>query len=244
MNAQILAASLLGIVFLPVLASAAQVTVQSGPNRAYLLELYTSEGCSSCPPAESWLSTLRQSPRLWKDVVPVAFHINYWDDLGWKDSLATQATTDRQRAYAAAWGASNIYTPAFVLNGGEWRDRDLDSIPATTTQAGMLSATLDENGDVHVTFHPLMKISGKWQAHVALLGLGVSSDVKAGENRGRRLVHDFVALDFQESEMNGELPTAVFHLPPDKVKSGHSALAVWITEAGKLEPLQAAGGDI
>jgi len=222
---------------------AADVTVQSGPARTNLLELFTSEGCSSCPPAEEWFSNLRQSPRLWKEVVPIAFHINYWDDLGWTDPLATQAFTDRQRAYAASWGAGNVYTPAFVLNGNEWRDRDLDSVPAPGTDAGKLSATLHGNGDVQISYHPLSGTGNTLEAHAALLGFGVSSDVKAGENSGRRLVHDFVVLALQSVKMEGETPTVTLQLPMDKMKSGQSALAVWITEAGKLEPLQAAGGE-
>jgi hypothetical protein len=183
----------------------ADVTFQSGPSRTSLLELYTSEGCSSCPPAESWFSTLRQSPRLWKDIVPVAFHVNYWDDLGWTDSLASPAFTTRQRDYAAAWGADSVYTPAFVLNGREWRDRDLDSIPASEGKPGTLSATLHKNGDVQVTFLPSAAMPGKLQAFVALLGYGVTSDVKAGENSGRTLIHDFVALDLQKSALGGNL---------------------------------------
>jgi hypothetical protein len=241
---RILKAFLLGVVLLLGLARATDVTVQSGPARTYLLELFTSEGCSSCPPAENWLATLRASPRLWQEVVPLAFHINYWDDLGWKDMLATPAFTNRQRDYAAAWGAPNIYTPEFVLNGREWRDRDLDSISTAKMETGTLSATVRENGDVQVTFHPLTKTAVQWQAHAALLGFGVSSDVKAGENGGRRLVHDFVVLDLQGAEMNGKVPNALMHLPQEKIKNGRTAFAVWITEAGKLEPLQAAGGNL
>jgi hypothetical protein len=86
-----------GLLALAGWACAGELSVQSGPARAHLLELYTSEGCSSCPPAEQWFSTLKQSPRLWKEIVPVAFHVNYWDQLGWKDKLASPANTARQR---------------------------------------------------------------------------------------------------------------------------------------------------
>jgi hypothetical protein len=88
---------------------------QSDKTQTALVELYTSEGCSSCPPAEEWFSTLSANPGLWKQFVPVAFHVDYWDDLGWKDSFATPAYTQRQRDYAAAWGSSSVYTPGFVL---------------------------------------------------------------------------------------------------------------------------------
>jgi hypothetical protein len=89
--------SIFGLLALAGWAGAGELCVQSGPARAHLLELYTSEGCSSCPPAEQWFSTLKQSPRLWKQIVPVAFHVNYWDQLGWKDKLASPANTARQR---------------------------------------------------------------------------------------------------------------------------------------------------
>ena len=80
-----------------------------------LLELYSSEGCSSCPPAEAWLGNLRETPGLWRDFVPVAFHVNYWDRLGWPDRFASKAFTDREYVYASAWGSGTVYTPCFVL---------------------------------------------------------------------------------------------------------------------------------
>lgn len=222
-------------------SQAADVTVQSGPNRTHLLELFTSEGCSSCPPAERWFSTLRQSPRLWKEIVPVAFHVDYWDALGWTDSLASKANTNRQRAYAASWGTKTVYTPGFVLNGAEWRDRDLEAIPSPGGDGGKLAARFAEDGLVQITYSPLTKSTKGWQAYTALLGFGVSSDVKAGENGGRRLIHDFVVLSLQTSEMSGDTPHATLRLPARNVKRGQSAFAVWITETGELEPLQAAG---
>src|SRR6476646_4780454 len=69
---------------------------ESGPQRIHLIELFTSQGCSSCPPAEAWLSKLKSEPRLWKDFVPIAFHVDYWDRLGWRDPFATKEWTARQ----------------------------------------------------------------------------------------------------------------------------------------------------
>ena len=223
---------------------AAEITVQSGPARVHFLELFTSEGCSSCPPAERWFSTLRASPRLWKDFVPVAFHVDYWDNLGWKDRLASAAHTARQRSYAAAWGTGTVYTPGFVLDGREWQGRDLGGIPTPAGHVGVLTATLRDSGEVVVTFQPAAKGAGRWQAHAALLGLGVSSDVKAGENGGRKLQHDFVALAHESAAMvaNGDEARASLKLPAGKMARGQTALAVWITEAGKTGPVQAAGG--
>jgi len=86
-----------------------------------LLELFTSEGCSSCPPAETWLSGLRSAPGLWKEFVPASFHVDYWDYLGWRDPWASKIFSYRQRDYAQSWHSDSIYTPGFVLNGREWR---------------------------------------------------------------------------------------------------------------------------
>jgi len=76
---------------------------RSRESQTALLELYTSEGCSSCPPAEVGWSKLKTSAGLWLDFVPIAFHVDYWDDLGWPDPFATPTASKRQRAYAATW---------------------------------------------------------------------------------------------------------------------------------------------
>src|SRR5690242_2519357 len=118
--------------------NAQPITFQSSESQTSLLELYTSEGCSSCPPAETWLSRLKESPGLWKDFVPIAFHVDYWDYLGWRDSWSTKAFTDRQHAYARTWRNGSVYTPGFVLNGKEWRTWSRSqSVPTSTAQPGI-----------------------------------------------------------------------------------------------------------
>ncbi|MEN9676720.1 MAG: hypothetical protein RIS76_2616 [Verrucomicrobiota bacterium] len=87
-----------------------------------MIELFTSEGCSSCPPAEKWLGSLGDQPGLWRDFVPVAFHVDYWDGLGWADRFASVENTRRQERYATHWRNRGVYTPGFVLNGTEWRE--------------------------------------------------------------------------------------------------------------------------
>jgi hypothetical protein len=105
------------LLFACISATAAPVVFQSSTRQVSLLELYTSGGCSSCPPAETWLSKLKTSGGLWRDFVPVAFHVDYWNNLGWKDRFSDEQYTERQKSYAQLWSASNIYTPEFVLNG-------------------------------------------------------------------------------------------------------------------------------
>ena len=95
-------------------------TFESGAAQTTLLELFTSEGCSSCPVAEKWLSQFKTNSDLWKKIVPVAFHVDYWDNLGWPDRFAKAEFTLRQRRYAASWPTGAVYTPAFVVNGKEW----------------------------------------------------------------------------------------------------------------------------
>src|SRR5580698_1073863 len=107
---------------MPVIAETNNVRFQSPPTQTALLELYTSEGCSSCPPAEDWLNRLKSSPGLWTDFVPLAFHVDYWDRLGWSDPWASTSFSDRQRSYTKLWRGHSLYTPGFVLNGKEWRD--------------------------------------------------------------------------------------------------------------------------
>src|SRR5689334_10736263 len=126
--------------FLSTSLPAAGVSLRSGPERVHLLELYTSEGCSSCPPAEAWINELRNSPLLWKAIVPVTLHITYWDYLGWRDAFARPEFTQRQQAFAGQWNAANVYTPEFVLDGTEWRRGSLPA--AGPEKPGLLQAQL------------------------------------------------------------------------------------------------------
>lgn len=220
-----------------------QVTFQSGPGRTHLMELFTSEGCSSCPPAERWMSQLLQDPRLWRDFVPVVFHVDYWDQLGWRDRFATKAHTARQRKYSATWGTATIYTPGFVLDGQEWKARSLEALVSTDGDAGLLTATFERGKPLVVTFQA--PHAGRWDAQVVILGFGMSSDVVAGENRGRKLLHDFVALSSATKAlaMQGQIGRAEFDLA-DRLPSGDLGLAVWVTKANDLRPVQAVGGKL
>src|SRR6266404_9649783 len=228
-------------------AQNAPLTFQSSGKQTALIELYTSEGCSSCPPAEAWLSHLRTSPGLWKDFVPLAFHVDYWDHLGWRDPWASKSFSDRQRTYAKQWRSDSIYTPGFLLNGKEWRDWSArkDGPKSVGVKAGVLTVRSSDTNLWQVSFAPANAASADYEVHAALLAGGLSSNVKAGENRGRLLSHDFVVLTFAIASLirsddvaHGEF---VFSQQRSVAKSD-LALAVWITAAGRLEPLQATGG--
>src|SRR4029434_8268682 len=100
---------------------AQELRFQSSAKQTALIELYTSEGCSSCPPAEAWLSQLKADPGLWTSFVTVAFPVDYWDNRGWRHRLSAAKFTARQRASGVEWGGDSLYTPAFAVNGREWR---------------------------------------------------------------------------------------------------------------------------
>jgi hypothetical protein len=223
------------------------LTFQSFGEQTALIELYTSEGCSSCPPAETWLSRLKEAPGLWKDFVPLAFHVDYWDYLGWRDPWASKSFSERQRAYAKQWRSDSIYTPGLVLNGKEWRDWSgrTDAPKSAGVKTGVLTVSSSDTNRWQVNFAPVIPDGVSYEVHAALLASGSSSDVKAGENRGRILRHDFVVLAFVKAPLarSGDLALGEFVLGKRRNEAQSSlALAVWITPTGRLEPLQATGG--
>ncbi len=240
----------LGLAAALVPAAAASTRFSSGPGRVALIELYTSEGCSSCPPADAWLGHLKDKPGLWTEFVPVQFHVDYWDGLGWKDRLASKGFTARQYAYATDWGSQNVYTPCFVRNGVEWKTQ-WGSVGGPAAPTGTLSADLGDDGMVRVEFRPgpaaRMSPDGLYEVHLALLGGGFTSKVTAGENSGATLTHEFVVLVLAHQVLAPAAPgaalSAAFPLPHLSVPPpARRALAAWITPHKELAPVQAVGG--
>jgi hypothetical protein len=158
-------------------AFAAPRRAVSGPLRASLLELYTSEGCSSCPPADDFVNGL--AARFGDRVLPLAFHVDYWDEIGWPDPFARHEWAVRQRERSPA----GLYTPELLLDGHEIRARQL--APATESATVQIELELDGNRAT------VLASGGKWM-YLALTESNLVVDVKAGENRGRRLRHDHV----------------------------------------------------
>ncbi|MCF3651549.1 DUF1223 domain-containing protein [Synoicihabitans lomoniglobus] len=216
---------------------------RSGPSAVPLVELFTSEGCSSCPPAEHWLGELRHDQGLWRDFVPVAWHVNYWDRLGWPDKFAAPAYTDRQYAYAQSWRSGRVYTPGFVRAGQEWtpREHGLSRSDDDDAPVGVLTAEVAD-GKVTVRFE-IGNERTNLVAHVALLGGGIASDVRRGENRGKQLEHEFLVLGWRSTPLR---PGGEAHLTlpasAEDVAPVRQAVAIWISRQGDPGPLQATGG--
>jgi hypothetical protein len=219
---------------------------ESGPAQVHLIELYTSEGCSSCPPAEKWLNQFTTSPDLWKRVVPVAFHVDYWDGLGWPDIFASRAFTERQYGYAAHWGNSSVYTPGIVVDGREGNSTfNPDALSGdASVNAGKLKVQI-LGKSVMVTFVTTQKFPRTLQCQVALLGNGIRSEIKRGENGGQTLIHDFVVLKMNTASLvattDGMIYSATLTLPEREVPC-RRALAVWVEDPAVGRPLQATGG--
>jgi hypothetical protein len=222
----------------PALADARQF--DSGTRRVSLLELFTSQGCNSCPPAERWLGDLRDDPRLWRELVPVAFHVDYWDGLGWRDQFARAEFSQRQRNYHREGLVRGVYTPGFVFDGHEWRGWfGRGALPAVESPRGRLQVSLDDN-EIRAEFDGNAD-SSRLKLHIAVLGVGIESAIGAGENRGRKLSQDFSVLGYRESLASDDrwrvgLPV---YAAPDGARL---ALAAWVSRADSQLPLQATGG--
>jgi hypothetical protein len=177
----------------------AACSARSGVQVVPLVELYTAEGCSSCPPADRWLSRqVGHAPANW-----LAFHVDYWDSLGWRDRFAAPAHTQRQRERAWAWSSATIYTPQVMVGPGihaPWRS---DARFATLLRAARVPARAGlalrvhraRDGGLHarVAAAPVAAVRGtQAQLWLARWIDGQHTAVRAGENAGVQLRHDRV----------------------------------------------------
>jgi hypothetical protein len=184
-------------------AGALQVSSAASP---VVAELFTSEGCSSCPPADALLRVLGREPVGGVTVLVLGEHVDYWDQLGWRDRFASAAFSRRQSEYAATvFGPDKIYTPQIVIDGhledvGSNQDAIRAMILAAAREpkgAVTVSVTRDEGrgdivADVTVEFPATFAARGDADVLVAVTEDNLETDVRSGENRARRLVHSGV----------------------------------------------------
>ena len=187
--------------------SFAQCRAASGAGTGALVELFTSEGCSSCPPAERWLAGLPAGEIAAGRLVPIALHVAYWDYLGWKDPYAMPAALERQTEYKRLAAARYVYTPQVVLAGRDFRSwsnagltesaRRINAEPSRATLALTLQDRPDGMVQVDATATvPAPADRPNAALYVALVQSGLVSQVKAGENRGAKLEHAHVAREW------------------------------------------------
>jgi len=226
------------LVFLPLFSWAGEKVIESGPECISMVELFTSEGCSSCPAAEDWFNPLKDRKDLWQSFVPVAWHVDYWDGLGWPDPWAKASFSQRQRAYAKGWGSDRVYTPCFALNGREWAKVKEEVLGTKGAKTGVLKVETRGN-EIRILWRPEIPTVKPVRAFYAPLLCGIVSEVKAGENAGRKLTHEFVAREVVAVEL---VEKGGVWIGRGENRDFGEALAVWVKMEGQLEPLQATGG--
>jgi len=240
-TARILPVCSLGVLLTAGLAFADVTRYDSGERQVTLIELFTSQGCSSCPPAEAWLGELKQNPLLWKTVIPVAFHVDYWDYLGWKDRFASPAYSARQARYRREGHVASVYTPGFVVNGKEWRGWfRKKSLPQDSDTPGRLTVDL-QNNQVTARFQPSGGLRESLNLNLAILTTGINAKIGGGENHGRTLPQDFSVINHQTLSSGNGTWSAGLQVP-EAAPGTRLALAAWVSRTGDQKPLQATGG--
>ncbi len=232
------------------LLAAAPAARSAGPDRpgagegAVLVELYTSQGCSSCPPADAAIAELAER----EGIVALSLHVDYWDYLGWRDTFASRAHTKRQYAYRDALGARVVYTPQVIVQGmADAVGSRVDKIErlietARARPAGArLSILRKADGPVARVTLGEGPISGRCDIYVAEYDRTQVVDIARGENRGRRLAYTNVVRSLARAAIwDGKKPLEIM-LPRPGEGAG---VAVWvqapgmgpILSAAKLEP--------
>lgn len=227
-------------------ALAQKLEFSSSGTQTQLVELYTSQGCSSCPPAEHLLSKQLSNKKLWKDIIPIAFHVDYWDYLGWKDVYSKASFTERQRRHYQLGNVRSVYTPGFVVDGQEWRGffRGRD-FPETQVSPGSLTLNWDsDTQNANVSYQS--KARQAKYCYVALLGFEQGVAIQAGENRGLKIDQNFVALQVHKNEIQagggeGQCQATLDIDSQTSIAKNSRAIVSWVTDRSE-RPLQATGG--
>jgi len=194
-----------------------------------LLELYTSEGCSSCPPADGLLGQIAEEAQ--PGVFVLAYHVTYWDYLGWKDSFGNAAFDARQRAYADALDDS-VYTPQLIVNGkrvlvGSREGAAREALREALAEKARVTVSLSRDGTGTVVYRLEGALPAKAVLHTALTASPTAIDVRRGENRGRRLKHTAVVRRYRHQPARSDGRVEPFGEP---TLPSHGSVVVWVTD--------------
>jgi hypothetical protein len=230
----------------------AQCAAVSGEKTAALVELYTSEGCDSCPPADRWLSGLAERGHVPERVVPLSLHVDYWDYIGWKDPYAKPAFSGRQRKLTQLQRLAFVYTPQVMLQGRDFRgwrtpafDEAVARINAEPARARIsLALAAVEAGRLHVDLEARLLDPAHLKdaaLYVASYENRLASRVTAGENRGRTLKHDYVVMEWLGPyDLPGGYRAERSRIPLlPKAVPAHSGVVAFVQNRRSLEVLQA-----
>lgn len=218
------------------------MSVAGAASRPVVLELFTSEGCSSCPPAEMLVNELAQR----SDVLPLSFHVDYWDGLGWRDRFSLASATERQREYARTLHRPSVYTPQAVIDGtrdivGSQRDGVMQAISGR--RDGVATSVDVSGGIVHVSVGAGSAASGAAAASADVLLIGymrqATTAIGRGENSGRVLQESNIVLSMQDLGRWSGMPRE-FQLKLQTLPDNVTDIAVLVQSAGQGAILGAA----
>ena len=221
--------------------SRAAITDTKSETGVVVMELFTSQGCSSCPPADEILGqyALKNDTH----IIPLAFHVDYWNRLGWTDSFSTAKYTNRQRNYAAKFGGESVYTPQIVLNGQkEILGSDDAAITANVSnflkEPELVSVSIANKavqGSTITVSYTINKSVTKASINAALVQANVITYIKAGENRGMKLDNYNIVRDFETVVLTNTTGNIELQLPPGNSATGFSiVLFAQDDESGKI----------
>lgn len=198
-----------------------------------VVELFTSQGCSSCPSADKLLSELSKK----ENVLALSFHVSYWNYLGWKDPYSNEQYTERQRDYARVLHLRSIYTPQMIVNGknefvGSDRVKAQETIKETISSQKVALKVEQRDTEVQIDYSLEGPTENRW-VHVALVERHVRNEVPKGENSGRILEHDNVVRIFKslEAKASGSLKVEL----PEGLNPGNAAIIVYIQNKKTFE---------
>jgi hypothetical protein len=226
----------------------AKLQFQSPEEQVSVLEVYSSQGCSSCPPAQRWVNLFSNNNGLWQTVIPLVFHVDYWDYIGWADPFAKPQFSARQGEYKQVKGLNSVYTPGFILNGREWRGWFAKrSLPSKQTKVGHLSLNINQQSlslGFAATKNTRDNTQGdnKLELNIALLGFGLRTEVRRGENARKTLRENFVVLEHLRLPFNND--NRQISWPKTFTEAKQYGIVVWLSDKLNLKPLQATGGYI
>ncbi len=182
-----------------------------------VVELFTSEGCSSCPPMDAFLSELTQAARFQhKSIYPLSFHVDYWNYLGWEDPFSKKQYSQRQRLYAKVYRANSIYTPQLIINGQEARRSNAEELikqALATPVPGRLKLAVGKGGQILKIHCQFENVPAQSQMNIAWVERDLVSQVADGENSGRVLRHDNVVRRFQTGVIAGHTADVNWDIP-------------------------------
>lgn len=218
------------------------IELESTGKLPVFIELYTSQGCSSCPPADTYLNSLKNKKGLFKDFIPMAFHVDYWDYLGWSDPFASVENSNRQRIYRATEQSKSVYTPQFIVDSEEWRGffkRKPVRLKSDKRIKNTLSVAATKQ-TINAHFSSIAPLKEP-RLNVAILGIGTETQVPSGENAGKTLKQDFVVLshEIHKPRDNSLKSKWLIDLSKPDATVEQYALVAWVTDGLNLSPQQA-----